>query len=203
MPAVSAFPAAPVFRVAALFAAVVAASVLLAGCWVPDGPPPETAAAVGGVAHDFTLRQLDGRPVQLSRLTERGRVVLVVLRGYPGYQCPFCQTQVGTFLAKAKEFASAGAQVVIVYPGQAKRLGEFGAEFLAGRDVPANMHFVLDPDFAFAETYGLRWRSPGETVYPATYVIDGRNRIAWAKVSGGYANRASAEEVLAALKDGK
>ena len=43
---------------------------------------------VGDKAPDFTLRSLDDKTVRLSELTAKGNVVLFVLRGWPGYQCP-------------------------------------------------------------------------------------------------------------------
>ena len=70
---------------------------------------------VGQQAPDFTLKAVDGASVQLSKLT--GPVALVVLRGFPGYQCPYCQVQVREFSQKAQAFADAGVQVVFVYPG--------------------------------------------------------------------------------------
>ncbi len=51
--------------------------------------------AVGRQAKDFTLTELGGGAVELSQVTKAGPVVLVVLRGYPGYQCPICTRQFG------------------------------------------------------------------------------------------------------------
>jgi cytochrome oxidase Cu insertion factor (SCO1/SenC/PrrC family) len=45
------------------------------------GPP-----MIGEPAPDFTLESLSGEKVQLSKVNEQGPVVLVVLRGFPGYQ---------------------------------------------------------------------------------------------------------------------
>lgn len=42
--------------------------------------------AVGEPARDFTLSRLDGTSVQLSALNKAGPVVLVMLRGWVGYQ---------------------------------------------------------------------------------------------------------------------
>jgi len=43
---------------------------------------------------DFKLSTPEGKTVQLSEVEAKGPVVLVVLRGYPGYQCPYCNRQV-------------------------------------------------------------------------------------------------------------
>ncbi len=57
----------------------------------PRPAPPQ----VGDKAGDFMLTTLDRKPVQLSKQLAHGPVVLVVLRGWPGYQCPICTRQVG------------------------------------------------------------------------------------------------------------
>ena len=45
---------------------------------------------VGDKAPDFALSTVEGKSVRLSEVISKGPVVLLVLRGYPGYQCPFC-----------------------------------------------------------------------------------------------------------------
>jgi peroxiredoxin len=73
--------------------------------------------AVGDRAPDFQLLNMEGKTLRLFELTARGQVVLVVLRGYPGYQCPYCNRQVQDFLQKAPAFDAAGVHVVMVYVG--------------------------------------------------------------------------------------
>src|SRR5258705_13894238 len=72
-----------------------------------DKPP-----AVSDIASDFTLDAVDGEKTQLSQLLKKGRVVLIVLRGFPGYQCPVCNVQVGHFLTNVKKFEAANANVM-------------------------------------------------------------------------------------------
>jgi len=43
---------------------------------------------VGDKAPDLFLQTLENQAIRLSGLTSKGRVVLIVLRGWPGYQCP-------------------------------------------------------------------------------------------------------------------
>ena len=62
-------------------------------------------AKVGDTAPDFTLNTLDGKAVKLSAENAREPVVLVMLRGWPGYQCPLCTRQVHDFVANADSFA--------------------------------------------------------------------------------------------------
>src|SRR5262245_23059347 len=73
--------------------------------------------AVGDKAPEFTLKTLDDQSAQLSKLTSEGNVVLVVLRGWPGYQCPICDRQVHDFIASASAFSNAKTRLVFAYPG--------------------------------------------------------------------------------------
>lgn len=153
----------------------------------------------GDVAPAFALRTLEGKTVELSALTREAPVVLVVLRGYPGYQCPLCTKQVGEFAARAKDFAAKGARVVMVYPGPAKEIERRAGEFLKDKAWPADFVFLLDPDYAFTSAYELRWDAKNETAYPSTFVIGRDGKVQWAKVSKTHGGRSTATEVLSKL----
>ena len=137
--------------------------------------------------------------MKLSKLVADGPVVLIVLRGYPGYQCPVCTAQVGQFLSNAKKFDAVKARVVMVYPGSADGLKKQAEDFVRGKTLPDNFYLVLDPDYEFTKAYHLRWEAKNETAYPATFVIDRERRIQFAKISMSHGGRASADEVLKAL----
>lgn len=172
----------------------------------PADPPAGTGRAagvgpkVGDKAKDFELAALGGGAVKLSGLTDAGPVVLVVLRGYPGYQCPLCTKQFADFLGKADEFKKAGARVVFVYPGPADKLKEKAGEFVRGKDYPAHFQILLDPDYSFTTAYGLRWDAKNETAYPSTFVIDGRRTITFAQVSTTHGGRVAAADAVKALR---
>ncbi|RYX85545.1 peroxiredoxin family protein [bacterium] len=168
-----------------------------------DAPAPQTKAPqppkVGEIAPDFELKAIDGTKVKLSEQTTKGPVVLIELRGFPGYQCPICTAQVGQLINKAQEFSKAKAQVILVYPGPAEGLKDRAGEFVRGKDMPANFYLLLDPDFAVTNKYGLRWDAQNETSYPSTFVLDNTRKVLFAKVSHSHGDRASTEEILAAL----
>ena len=141
---------------------------------------PLTAAApplVGEKAPDFALATPEGKSVRLSEMVSNGPVVLVVLRGYPGYQCPYCNRQVQDYIQKSQGFADAGAHVVLVYPGPPQDLGAKANEFLANKKLPENFDLVLDPGYEFTNQYGLRWDAAKETAYPSTFLIDRRGVV--------------------------
>ncbi len=161
-----------------------------------DDRPPQ----IGETAADFELSTMSGTVVRLSDELKHGPVVLVVLRGFPGYQCPVCNQQVGQFLSQADQFKAAGAKVLLVYPGPAKSLNQKAEEFIKGKTVPTHFELLVDPDYTFTKAYHLRWDEPGETAYPSTFVIQKDRKITYAKVSKSHGGRAKVDEVLSALK---
>jgi peroxiredoxin len=169
------------------------------GAWAAEEAAAAAPPAMGQKAPDFTLQAPGGQAVELSKELAERPVVLVVLRGWPGYQCPFCTRQVGEFVARSADLERAGVRVILVYPGPAEKLKEHAEEFAQGKGLPAGFRFVMDPDYTFTNRYGLRWDKKGETAYPSTFVIDRDGTVRFAKVSKSHGDRASAEEVLKAL----
>ena len=171
-----------------------------------DPASPSTKPAipkVGDKAVDFSLNGLDGKSSTLTELTNHGPIVLIVLRGWPGYQCPLCTRQVGDFVAHAKDLEAAGATVVMVYPGPADQLKTHAEEFFKDMSLSDHFRVLVDPDFKFTEAYGLRWHAPRETAYPSTFVIDSHNVVRFAKVSKTHGDRASAADAITALSAAK
>ena len=155
---------------------------------------------VGDKAPDFTLAQIDGKKLTLSTELKAGPVVLIVGRGWVGYQCPFCNRQFGEFLKAAGDIESAGARVVWVYPGPAEQVQQRAEEFTAGKPFPPNFRFVLDPNYVFTRAYDLRWDAPQETAYPSTFVIDRAGVVRYALVSKSHGGRSTAADVIAELR---
>ncbi|MEQ8846167.1 peroxiredoxin-like family protein [Botrimarina sp.] len=166
-----------------------------------DTAAPSGAIRVGDDAPAVELPTLGGGQIDLGEAFSQGKTVLVVLRGFPGYQCPLCSRQVGDFVDSADAFEEAGVRVVMVYPGAEGQLATKAEEFMAGRALPEGFTLALDPGYDFTDAYGLRWDAPRETAYPSTFVIDKGGRVAWAKISKTHGGRVSAQEALAAAKD--
>ncbi len=153
--------------------------------------------AVGAKAPDFTLATVAGVPVRLTAQQHGNPTVLVMLRGYPGYQCPFCEKQVHDFVAKAADFAAKKASVLLVYPGPPADLDQHAREFLAKQaELPSNIVLVTDPEYKVTNLYGLRWDAPHETAYPSTFVLDKNGVILFEKISRGHGDRLSAQDAL-------
>lgn len=164
-------------------------------------PVSKTGATpvVGEKAPDFTLATQQGKKITLSERTAKMPVVLVVLRGYPGYQCPLCNQQVRDFIKNAAGFAQAGVHVILVYPGPGEKLDERAKEFLTDKPLPEHFDLLLDPDYEFTNLYGLRWDAPKETAYPSTFLIDQKGIVFFAKVSKTHGGRTNAAELLEVL----
>jgi peroxiredoxin len=153
----------------------------------------------GQHAPDFALIGLDGRPVRLSQECARGPVVLVVLRGWPGYQCPFCTRQFGEYMGRAADLEATGAHVLFVYPGPPEGLKEHAKALTSTTPLPAAYRVLLDPDYSFTNAYGLRWDAPQETAYPSTFVVNRRGIVTFARTSRSHGDRVPVADVLKAL----
>ncbi len=157
--------------------------------------------SVGTQAPNFSLSTPLGQSFDLDTFVQKGPVALVVLRGYPGYQCPYCVKQVHDFVENADKFAAAGAQVLIVYPGPPADLDQHAKEFLAKQNpLPANVTLLIDPNYVFTKQYGLRWDAPHETAYPSTFLIDRKGVIFYSKISREHGDRSTAADVLHELQ---
>jgi peroxiredoxin len=157
--------------------------------------------AVGTKAPDFTLQTPTGNPVHLGKELANGTTVLILLRGFPGYQCPYCVKQVQDFVEHSAAFAERKANVLLVYPGPPANLDQHAKEFLAKQaDLPSNIKLVVDPDYKMTNLYGLRWDAPHETAYPSTFILDANGTILFEKISHSHGDRTSADDVLTQLK---
>jgi peroxiredoxin len=161
----------------------------------------QTPPAVGSKAPDFTLETPTGHSISLAEMRAKGTVVLVLLRGYPGYQCPYCTKQVHDFVEHSADFAGKKANVLFVYPGPPAALDEHAKEFLTKQaNLPSNINLVIDPDYKMTNLYGLRWDAPQETSYASTFILNQGGKILFEKVSHSHGDRTSAEDVLGQLK---
>ena len=153
--------------------------------------------AEGAKAPDFTLSTPTGKSITLS--AERGvhPLVLVILRGFPGYQCPYCVKQVHDFVEHASDFKAKNTKVLLVYPGPPADLDQHAKEFLEKQaELPSNVVLVTDPDYKVTNLYGLRWDAPHETAHPSTFILDEKGMVVFEKISQGHGDRLSAQDAL-------
>src|SRR5277367_1040348 len=170
-------------------------------CALPLTINAANSPQVGDNAPDFALKTLDDQTVRLSDVAAKSKVVLLELRGWPGYDCPFCTKQVHDYVRNADKLKAAGVQVLMVYPGPADDLKAHATTFLHDQNWPKDFLFVLDPDYSFTKSYGLRWEGENETAYPSTFIIYTNNKVRFAHVGKGPGDRVSSAAVLKALQD--
>lgn len=189
-------------------------SLFALACWVglatlsPQSASAAGPLAVGDKAPDFELPvQGEDSFLSLSDLVKDGPVVVVVLRGFPGYQCPICSRQVGSMMNRGKTLMTAlGNQpnrVVFVYPGEetGDTLDQRAKQFVGSKRLSPPFVMVRDPGMEMVKEWGLRWDEPRETAYPSVYLVGPGSRVKWSKVSKSHGGRASVEEILTAIKN--
>ncbi|MDG2223466.1 MAG: redoxin domain-containing protein [Rubripirellula sp.] len=168
-------------------------------CWSADPIIPQQQ--VDDRVHDFELPIVGSKDyLRLSDQYRQGAVVVVVLRGYPGYQCPICMRHVATLANRAATLKRFASKVVLIYPGESGSLEQQAEKFAGKRRLPEPMVIVRDDQMDTVREWGLRWNARSETAFPATYVIDRNGRIRWKKVSTSHAGRSTVEEILKELR---
>jgi peroxiredoxin len=180
--------------------------LMVCTCWAPVTATADAATAaeqqdVGDRVIDFELPVVGGEEyLSLRDEYEQGAVVVIVLRGYPGDQCPVCRGQVRSLANRAKGLAQQAHRVILVYPGEGTLLKRHAEQFMGSRSLPQPLVLVRDDEMKMVASWGLRWRAHRETAYPATYIIDRNGRIRWKKVSESHAGRSTVEEILKELR---
>ncbi|MEO9591527.1 peroxiredoxin family protein [Rhodopirellula bahusiensis] len=162
-------------------------------------PAIQSEPEVGRLAKDFELEVAAGQrtgAVRLSDVTGEGPVIIAILRGFPGRQCPACAGQVADLVRHARYFQERNANVLLVYPGPASELKAKAKDFLKDTKLPSPFTMLLDPDYAFTNAYGLRWNAPQETAYPTTIVIGKDGKIDFVNISRTHRGRTTAATVL-------
>ena len=101
---------------------------------------------------------------------------------------------------KQAEFEKAGASLVMIYPGPADLLADHAKEFQGAKEFPKHFHYVIDPDYAFTNAWGLRWEAPRETAYPSTFVVGKDLKVKFGMTSTSHGGRARAADVLKELE---
>ncbi len=174
--------------------------------WITNGVANTADAATKGIkvgekAPNFNLPIVGSDDyLELEEAYASGPIAVVVLRGYPGYQCPLCNQQVGALINRAKALAKEADRVILVYPGEPSELERHAEEFIGSRAVPEPLVLVRDPAMRMVQEWGLRWNAPRESAYPATFVINKNGRVQWSKISESHAGRSTAEEILRQLR---
>ena len=171
------------------------------------------AIPVGAVAPDFTANDQSGNSLQLSRLTEKGDVVLIF---YRGYWCGYCTKYLATYVEKLKALEAKGVTVLAIAPEGEKNITK------TVESTALEIPFISDSDHKIMDKYGVSFKVneaynkkienyKGESLnkindqweaylpIPATYIIGKGGKVKWAHFDPDYSKRATVEEVIANL----
>lgn len=165
----------------------------------------------GDKAPDFTLKDQNGKEVNLYQLLKKGPVVL---NWYRGGWCPYCNLELKGLADKAAEITGLGATLIALSP----ELPDKSLTTIEKNNLPFTV--LSDTDNHVARTYDLVFKLDKETAdryeskfglsgyngnnkselpIPATYIIDQKGIIRYAFVNPDYKKRANPEEVVIQL----
>ena len=165
---------------------------------VSEGDTEHSAPLVGTKLGYAKVLTRDGATLDLH--SKEGKpLVLVILRGMAGEICVYCYTQVRALSNTMPEFKAAGADLVVVYPGDADRLETFWQELRRSEEfegIEAPFTFAYDPGFDLVKALDIG----GKEALPTTLVLDAGGTIRFAHVGTDSADRPDARRVLEQVK---
>lgn len=152
---------------------------------------PANAATVVPIG-ELSLLDQELQPVSLADVQGDRSLVLVILRGVP--LCPFCSAQTSRLVSNYSEFATRGAEVVVVFPGTADHLRSLLRKAKVD-DQELPFPILVDTK---QETI-RRLDIAADLARPSTFIIDSKGRTQFAYVGDSRSDRPSISSMLAAL----
>lgn len=171
----------------------------------------EQGIRLGEKAPDFTLKDQNGKEVNLYQLLKQGPVVI---NWYRGGWCPYCNLELKGLVDKAAEINQLGATLIAISP----ELPDKSLTTIEKNNIPFTV--LSDTDNKVARAYDLVFKLDAETAkryessfglskyngndkaelpIPATYIIDQKGIVRYAFVNPDYKKRANPEEVVMQL----
>lgn len=135
----------------------------------------------------------DGKTVDLRKFRGQKHLVLVVTRGFPGYVCPNCSTQVSRLITNYAEFSKRDAEVLVVFPGPTEHLADFLKDTKSKNGSTAvPFPILLDEDFKAIQQLGIK----ADLAKPSTYIVDKQGQVRFAYVGTTSTDRPSVKAIL-------
>lgn len=161
-------------RLIAILVVILTAGLVITGCTAGSEP----IAAVGNVAPDFQLQNLDGQSITLSDL--KGNPVLV---NFWATWCGPCVSEMPYIQEIHEEWSDRGLMVLAINIGDSAAEAE---QFL--HDHNLSLPVLLDTKKVVAQKYNIR-------AIPTTFFID-KDGIVQVKVIGAFPDKAAIESRL-------
>lgn len=149
----------------------------------------KTGSQVGNIAHDFSLKDGDGKEWTLSN--QKGKTVVLLF--YPGDETPVCTKQLCSVRDRWDEYAATGADVV----GISMDSIESHKKFAQNRDLP--MTLLSDEEGKVSKLYDSVSWFPGRSAR-SVIVIDKNGVIRYRKVESVSLFRPKDDDILEAIK---
>ncbi len=159
-----------------------------------DQPAAEPAITAEQLAFNFVDSQ--GQQFRLADYEGKKNVVLVFMRGWAGFVCPYCVAQTSRLIQRRKELEDRDAQVLLVYPGSKERVSEFVSQAQkSGQGQEFPFPILLDVDAKIVR----KLRIDADLAKPSTFILDKQGRRRFIKVGRTTADRPSLETILEEL----
>lgn len=163
----------------------------------PSAPTPvDPSALIGKPFPSVTFTGASGDSFTLDEVREGKPVVLVLLRGFPGYVCPYCTAQTAALIDSLPAIERLDARVALVFPGQADTVPLFLSAVRDYRQRDAvPVPVLFDTNLAAVRSLGVE----GKLAKPTTVIVDKQGVVRYAYVGSGFNDRPSAGLILAVL----
>jgi peroxiredoxin len=159
-----------------------------------DDAQANTRVASGALA--LTFIDTKGETIDLASYRGKKHVVLIVMRGFPGYVCPSCSAQTSRLIGNYPEFVKRNAEVLVVFPGARDHLPDFvKASQAEAANTAVPFPILLDENFQAVDQLHIR----GDLAKPSTYLIDKQGQVRFAYVGATSADRPSVKALLQQL----
>jgi peroxiredoxin len=153
----------------------------------------KTNAQVASGDLDLVLKDTKGGSIDFKQYRGKKNLVVVVMRGYPGFICPNCSAQTSRLISNYPEFTKRDAEVVVLFPGPTEHLNDYIATSRRqASDQEMPFPIVLDENFAVVDRLGIR----GDLAKPSTYIVDKQGQVRFAYVGANSADRPSLKAML-------
>jgi len=169
--------------------------------------------SVGDTVKDFSGTDQDGNVIQLSKLLEKGKVVVLF---YRGQWCPICMPHLRKLQDSLEKIKDKNASIFIVtpekqenidktilktnitipiiYDADYKIMEQFDVAFKPSASLRMVYNTVLRADLSHAQS------DDSQTLpVPATFIVDKDSKVIWRHFERNYAKRSNPEDILAHL----
>ena len=178
---------------------ILVAVAVLAGCRRSEEPVRTSHPQVGQPFPYTRFLNGSGQVVDVGTWTGKKNVLLVFMRGFPGYVCPKCTRHTAQLIERHDEFTTRNTQVLLVYPGPTESIPQFvkAVRELLTSTVTGELPLpiLLDVDLAAVKAVGIQ----GDLAWPASFIIGVDGLIKYGYIGKSYLDRPTVDEILQAV----